>query len=277
MKKIEIKCKLTHKRGKPAKSHLIPRALTNLHKSQASRLQVSYDGKKDPRHDSWYDTDLCTEEGELILSKLDEYGIEELREQNLIWDSWGFCNKLRDVTGKNLSLSEEEEGIRIVNFSDLNRIKVFLLSILWRVAASKRIEMQDVSLTEEEIEKLRLIINNNRFDLVKYFPITLIQLSTKGPIHNRTPYTEMVSFEGREVKQARIYFDGLIARVSVDINDGKFSFLDGAEGQSCIICKSYEKSLQKDQMSELVQAHADPSFLHQKKELSSSIELIYRR
>lgn len=276
MKKIQIKCKLTHKTGKPAKSHLIPRALTNLHKSQKSRVEVGYKGQKETRHDSWYDLDLCTTEGELILSKIDDFGIEELREQRLIWDSWGPHNNLNEVVNKDLFLTDDEEGVRLITFNNPQKIEIFFLSLLWRAAASKRTEMQDVSLEESEIEKLRLIINDNKFEFIKEFPVTLIQLSTKGPIHNRTPYTENVLIEDVEIKQARIYFDGLIARISINPKDVEIPPLSGKEGKSLVICKSFEKSLSKDQIIELAHAHTDPNFLYQKKEIIIKIEEAYK-
>ncbi len=274
MKKLEIRCALTNKVGKPAKSHLLPKALTNLHKAQGPRIEAGYSGQKERRHDSWYDINLCTEDGESVLAKIDDFGIEELREHHLIWDSWAINQELSSVTKNEVFLDAEEDGARIVKFSDLDKIKVFFLSLLWRCAASKRPEMKDVVLSTDEIEKLRKIVNGEKFELEKLFPITLIQLSTKGPIHNRTPYTEIASFGIRKIRQARIYFDGLIARIGIDINDDSLSSLNGNEKKSLILCKNYENSLQNEHIQALVLAQTSATFLFIKNEFSRAIELM---
>lgn len=273
MNNKEIICKLTLKKGKFVKSHLLPRALTNLHKTQESRIEIDFQGKNRIAHDSWYDYNLCTEEGEKILSKLDEFGIEELREHNLTWDSWGIHKKLRETTSQGIELIDGEDGIRVVKFSDLLKIKIFFLSLLWRVSASNRKEMEHVSLTEDEIEKLRLIINEKQVELVDYFPITLIQLSTKGPIHNRVPYTEFVEFEEEAIiaKQARIYIDGLIIRISINIKNKNLSLMDAKDKNSLIICKCYDESLQKVQIEALVEAHTNPLSIFKQKDICLAI------
>lgn len=280
MKNINGICKLTQTKGTFVKSHLLPRALTNLHKSQEPRIQVDFKGQTNIVHDSWYDYNLCTKDGEAILADLDAHGIEELREHNLIWDSWGFSNRLSAVTSTGLQLDSNEEGTRVIKFKDPLKIKIFFLSLLWRAAASNREEMEDVSIQKNDIENLRLIINNNRLDLIENFPIALVQLSTKGPIHNRTPYiTEFeVELDGvkKTIKQARIYIDGLIIRITINSSNNDITFIDSEDGTSLIICKNFENSYQKSEMSDLSDLILNPDRLFEKNLINKAIDHLFK-
>lgn len=271
-------CKLTKKTGQFVKSHLLPKALTNLHKSKKPRIQVDFKGQIDTVHDGWYDHNLCTKDGEDILAELDTYGIDELREHHLIWDSWGLSNKLSETTASGLQLDSNEEGLRILKFTEPLKIKLFFLSLLWRTAASDRKEMEEISISSEEIEILRLIIAENRRDLIDKFPITLVQLSTKGPVHNRTPYiTEFdVEFNGspKKITQVRIYFDGLIVRITLNATKDDITFVDSNDGTSTIVCKNFENSYQNSEMSELFESNKNPSYLFEKCPINNAINYL---
>lgn len=268
------KCKLTQKAGDFVKSHLLPKALTNLHKSNKPRVQVDYLGKINRVHDSWYDYNLCTKEGEKILENLDTLGIEELREHNLIWDSWGPHNNLRETTTKDLYLDNCEEGVRIIKFNNLLIMQLFFLSLLWRTAASERNEMKDISISKKEIEMIRSIIADNKHELIEKFPIVLVQLSTKGPIHNRTPYITEFEIEGfpSKIRQARIYIDGLIIRIGINIEYKALSFFNSDNENGLVICKNFHNSLQNEELLELFEAHTNASYLFKKKSIFNAID-----
>jgi hypothetical protein len=83
-------CKLTGEKGKFVKSHIIPAALT----TPEGTGPLTQGGRGRPpirRWSSWYDPCLVTQAGEAILAEYDNWAIQELRKNKLIWSSWGRC------------------------------------------------------------------------------------------------------------------------------------------------------------------------------------------
>lgn len=210
-------CALTKKKGVYAKSHLIPRALTFISKKGEMRKEMGLTTPPKKRFDSWYDKELCIQEGESILEKIDDDGIKELRKHKLIWSGW-------PTIGEPLSdLMRDERapcyGIRCVQITKPKKLQLFFLSLLWRAAATHIKEFDTVQLSESEIEDLRCRVNNKDVGNMEDYPIRLFQLITKDTevVHNRTPIRETESIKlpnGEfEFDYVRFYFDGLIAHI----------------------------------------------------------------
>jgi hypothetical protein len=86
-------CKLTGTHGKFVKCHIIPAALTPP-EVKGDPLHQGGQGRSVRRISSWYDKALVTRAGEEFLRDLDTWGIRELRQQKLIWSSWGAHTEL---------------------------------------------------------------------------------------------------------------------------------------------------------------------------------------
>lgn len=210
-------CKLTHRPGPFVKSHLIPEALTRPTVAGSPLVQYGEGRRPGQRWTSWYDAELVTREGEDVLSALDTWAIAALRERRLVWSGWGEA----------LALGEDHEvlngsfGAREIDGIDTDRLRLFFLSLLWRCAASSREEVASITLPPDDLERLRRTVLGLEVPTQDFYPVQLTQLSTRGVMHNQTPYPDMrflpdvddPSAPGMDVPIYRFYMDGLIAHV----------------------------------------------------------------
>ena len=216
-------CALTRRPGKLVKSHIIPEALT---KPTAGSPLVQHGIERTPsqRWSSWYDSQLVTAEGEKVLSDLDGWGIRELRRLRLVWSGWEHPSELElqeDFLGPSRWIAT-----RRVRSSDWRLLRRFLHSVLWRSAASTRSEFAEVSLPAERLESLRLAVLGEFEPPELFLPMYFVQLSSKGPMHNRTPYPDVLedlNLQGDAPASAgiptlRFYFDGLVVNFVTEIS-----------------------------------------------------------
>lgn len=213
-------CQLTKRQGPFVKCHLIPKALTKPSISGNHFLQSTHGEKVSRRWSSWYDDKLVIRKGEDVLEKLDNWGIRELRNGQLIWSGFDKTGVLPDQ----VSPPHPTHGFRNIVGLDPSRLRLFFLSLLWRAAASKQKEFEQIDLPPNDLERLRLMILNNNPAPISFYPAVLVQLSTKGPAHNRSPFLDEALIPAQSdtppIKQQsyRFYFDGLIAHMYLKNN-----------------------------------------------------------
>lgn len=255
------KCRLTGGEGKFVDSHLIPRALTKHHAPGKPFIQTRGLLRPIRRQTSWYDPGLVIREGEDVLAKHDGWAIQELRKHRLIWDSWGLRRQL--------SASDHElidgtpYGLRHIEGIDPDKFRLFFLSLLWRAAATDMQEFREVHIDAADIEILRgLVVDQNPGD-PDFFPITLMQLSTRGPQHNHAPIAQnkvIPALGGQPAETVpifRFYFDGLIAHFTRDFKPGfSEAYLGpqavGHSSKLLIPTVTYNASFQNENLSELM-------------------------
>lgn len=235
------RCKLTGEVGPFVKSHLLPRALTLPRSGGEAFPQIHSGERPKKRRDSWYDLQLVTQAGEDILTSYDTFGISELRRLKLIWQSWGPMCKL--ATADHVVLADGY-GMRRITFSDPPRMRLFLLSLLWRAAASELSEFQEISLSFSDLRRLRNVVCFGRVPTSDFFPASLIQLSELGIQHNHGPFRQVKkgvrigNYRSRDLKIFRFYFDGLIVHFHVrpqrDELEGMEPSLVGHEGATML-------------------------------------------
>lgn len=221
-------CKLTQTRGKFTRSHILPKALTRA-EGLAPGLTQYGQGKAERRSSSWYDPAMVTEAGEKILSNYDDWGIKTLREYKMVWSGWGPMESLSDVR----FIPGTPWGQRKIEFRDVEvprRLRLFLLSILWRAAATVRSEFAEITLSSEHLEKLRAMVLKEEPEPLDFYPATLVQLSTLGTRHNMAPIasTKQIPPVGEKAGWNepifRFMIDGLIihfSRLSIEENAAK--------------------------------------------------------
>ena len=256
-------CKLTGKTGKYVDSHLIPKALTRPEKRGRPFLEAGQGTRPIKRHSSWYDNHLVTDQGEKILSVIDDWAINKLREHRLVWSGWGPIVSLLDIE----VIKGTDWAVRTRTDSEWPQLRLFFLSLLWRAAASSRKEFDDVELPHDDLERLREMVVNGDSGPIEFYPIQLMQLSTRGEIHNQTPFQDVKTIPAidgvpeHQVPIIRFYFDGLIAHIDTrpekEIEDANLGslFLGFAEDLT-ITTVSYEASFQRENM-EAIKAEAD--------------------
>ena len=259
--KPEGVCALTRRTGRYVASHIIPKALTNLSPSGEMRLEVGLNLPIRKRYDSWYDERLVIRNGEDILSEIDNEAIRYLRLHKLIWSGWEGKRLLEE------SLEQVEGyGIRSLEIS-AQTLQLFFLSLLWRAAASSRAEFRDVRLSPDVLEDLRLRILMKQPGDLRDYPVQLVQLTTLGDLHNRTPLLEecelpIEGWAGIKVPYARFYFDGLVARVHLPSPRQlpedylKTCMGLGDDDRTLIVCIPYEDSRAFSNLKESIQASA---------------------
>lgn len=212
-------CKLTLTDGVYVKSHIIPVALTRLPTNGKKIVQSGIGLGVKSRFVSWYDDKLVTRAGENILEKIDTSAINILRNNQLIWSSWG-----SDKSSLSSDFVDEfgELTFRMIRFTQAKELQLFFLSVVWRSAVTQRPEFSEVHLSNEIVEDLRSRVVSQDSGTLSDYPVQLFQIVTKGTLHNRTPVLEskIVEFEPddrREINYVRVYFDGLVAHVHLPL------------------------------------------------------------
>jgi len=210
-------CTLTHRPGAFVKSHLLPEALTRSTVQGAPLVQYGEGRRPGQRWTSWYDAELVTRDGEDVLSALDTWAIAALRQHKLVWSGWGDATQLGDLH----EAIAGSFGARQLIGLDTARLRLFFLSLLWRAAASTRAEFAAITLPADDLEALRRIVLGREAPAPDFYPVQLVQLSTRGVMHNQTPYPDVrwlpdvedPSGPGTYVPIYRFYLDGLIAHI----------------------------------------------------------------
>ena len=217
-------CALTKQTGLFVKSHILPKALTKPSVSGAPLLQSTQGKGYKKRFSSWYDKNLVIQQGEDILGKIDDAAIKALRQNMLVWSSWHFCTPVFDP----LSQNSTDHSIRIFVPSSPKLLHKFFVSVAWRACESHLPDMKEAFAQDEHVELMRQSIVSETDLAPNFFPVSLIQLTTKGEAHNHTPIHDIVKppdYIGERLQEnsweiIRIYLDGLIAHVHLNPQKG---------------------------------------------------------
>ncbi len=250
-------CKLTGKQGRFVRSHLLPKAVTrpSIH---GNRLIEGGRGLAPrTRWDSWYDDELVTRAGEDILARYDSWAMRELTRLQLIWKSWGPATSfVESIVAKE---GMPSFGLRKVSCENASMLRLFFLSLLWRAAATKRAEFQDVQIASDNMERLRRMVREGDPNPLDFYPTTLLQIASRGPMHNLVPI-EMDSMvdtgDGvmHRVHVFRFYFDGLISRMhpSMTVTKELEPFIVGGGSELVVQMQLLEDSFQFGNLQRLV-------------------------
>ena len=253
---MENVCKLTGSHGKFVKCHILPKALTKPAITGKPFIQGGTGLRPVRRWSSWYDQNLVTRDGENILSDLDDWAIKFFRRERLVWSGWG---PLINIYGLCDILDDTNRGIREIELSNPKRLQLFILSILWRAAMSNMDEFSEIQISVSEIDKITSILLGEIEIPSHFFNSNLIQLSSRGVVHNQTPVAMekqiLKEFGSSKSKQKffRFYIDGLIIHINKNIenNDNGIDYGDHTVGNSnklIIITIPFESSFQYDNL-----------------------------
>lgn len=252
---LEGQCALTDKIGPFVKSHIIPQAFTRPSEKGSPLYQSTRGRGGQRRWSSWYDQKLVVRQGEDILSDIDDKAIKALRKYQLVWSGWTVFRPYFN----NIQISMPHHGFRRLKIDDPAVIIRFALSIAWRASASSLPDMKDATVDSDTQEKLKNIVLGEKIEGPSPFPVSLIQISTLGEIHNQSPYVDfkpIINLDGKSSNKSekimRIYLDGLIFHVHLSsISDERlkdnFIFL-GASDEAFITSVSYEASFQYENL-----------------------------
>lgn len=201
-------CKLTEKKGVFVKSHLIPKALTRLSRVGEKAIEAGPVIGPKRKPEGWYDKQLVISEGERILESYDTAGIRELRRLGLIWSSATHCLD----AAKKVSIAGEQDLLEIA-CSHPKRLRMFILSLLWRAAATALPAFSHFELPEGERLFLRRLLAENSAGLVDEFCTIFTVLGGPGAQHNHTPIRDKLILNDLQLTYSRFYFDGLVIHI----------------------------------------------------------------
>ncbi|HAV4459572.1 TPA: hypothetical protein ACIFCT_002740 [Acinetobacter baumannii] len=261
MKKFGI-CKLTGEYGQFIKSHLIPQALTKPEIKGGIMKEIGEGLRAKKATSSWYDSEIVTKHGEDILTEFDTAAIKELRKHKLIWSSWNDSELPENLMDK----ISDIHGIRKLEEVDHKTLRLFILSLLWRSCVSQRAGFNEICLPEDELRILKEMLINRDAGQYFYFPITLIQLSTKGKIHNQTPFIDELIVKpifDEDIEKSypiiRYYFDGLVVhiRLTKDEESAKNvgNLFIGNDKDLLLTTVTYDESFQNQNMKAIQNRH----------------------
>lgn len=252
------RCALTQKNGKFVKCHILPQSFTKPSVSGAPLYQSSQGDGEKRRWSSWYDKNLVTREGEDILSEIDDKAIKQLRKHQLVWSSWTVFRPHFEKFSPMLP----NHGLRRVKIDDSNSLIRFALSVAWRASASSMPDMRYATLDPEMENSLKDYVLGREIKGASSFPVSLIQISTRGEIHNHSPYVsdkqifDLENSNRDPLKIMRIYVDGLVLHVHLsplpeDHIQGNPLYL-GASDHALVTAVTYEASFQYENMLHLM-------------------------
>lgn len=250
-------CKLTGTKGTYIKCHLLPRALTVPPERGEVRVEAGEGRLPIARYDSWFDKTIVTRKGEDIFEALDTFAIAELRRQKLVWSSWAEYENVCPIGSDRI---DDQWGLRHVEFSDPERLRLFCLSLLWRAATTNLTGFSTITLPPSRLGLLTDMLLSNRATPFEHFPVHLIQLRTRGGWHNQSPIKQIKRFADadgaeREMGTFRFYMDGLVIHIDDEVDDPvhwRFKGIAlGEASKQTVLTMPFEKSFQ----DELITGH----------------------
>jgi hypothetical protein len=161
-------CKLTGKSSEFIKSHLLPKALTSLGVAGERRISGGQGSRPKRSWTSWYDEELVVKEGEEILADYDNWAIAELRRLELVWSGWGTKSSLPLETPEWFDPKLKGFGLRVVECANPEKLRLFFLSLLWRAAASTLPEFGEINLEQDELERLRTMVQWSAMEILDH-------------------------------------------------------------------------------------------------------------
>lgn len=245
--------------GPFVKAHLIPSALSSPSPKGHPLYQVGNGSRPTKRWTSWYDDSLVTASGEKILADLDDWLIRFLRRERLVWSGWERGERRLPQTLFDAGPDEYWRGVRILECEEPETLGRAVLSIIWRTCASKLRDMAEVKIKNSVARRIRSMVLGKTPYEFDYIPITFIQITTKGQIHNHTPIRMRRPLQEGKPQSAEIlryYFDGLVIHAfpyKKRFSPQEFGGLMlNASGKIGVIGVSYETSFQREILDDAV-------------------------
>lgn len=250
--KIERKigvCRLTGIQGNLLSVHLMPSAHTFLSESAEPQVDTAFAETLTRTPVIWQDDELCVAQGVDILQSIDTAAIKQLRHHRLIWS--GFENDAPFSEGELIKLNASTSA-RMVSLGTADWLRLFLLSMVWRAAASTQPEFGTLRISPTDLEELRLRIVKKDPGDARHYPIVLYQIVNRGLPTNQRPVMEQspLKVAGADgsvnVPYVRLHLDGMIAHVylarDIPLHEDVLGLFVGIGSESIVFAKESEGS-----------------------------------
>lgn len=200
--KVSRVCSLCNTEQRLVKAHIIPESFYKELYDSGHKFNEIKDQNLDRltrRSSGLYDTEILCQKCDNELSrKYDDYGAKVF---------WGYHNlklEIRDYFDSN----DPRVRWRVVKNVDVVRLKIFLLSILWRASLSKLDFFKSVDLGSHHSSKLKDIITKGVS--TDDYSILLIHYATDEPIARR-----VLSSIFKHRSNGKIFYSALICGIMV--------------------------------------------------------------
>jgi hypothetical protein len=157
-------------------------------------------------------------------------------------------------------------GFRSISGIDFKRLRMFFLSLLWRAAETHRFEFSAIKLDDCDLDRLRTMVLTGNAEPIEFYPISLIQLSSRGFEHNFSASAEVKTYPAfeevpaRTIPHFRFYFDGLIAHFHREQAGQLDDTIIGARPKLLVTTVPFEGSYQFGKlMAAMIEADNFPS------------------
>jgi hypothetical protein len=127
---------------------------------------------------------------------------------------------------------------------------MFFLSLLWRAVETDRFEFSAIKLDDRDLDHPRTMVLTGNAEPIEFYPITLIQLSTRGFEHNFSASAEVKTNPAIEEVPARtiphfwFYFDGLVVHIHREAAGQLDDTIIGAREKLLVTTVAFEGSRQ---------------------------------
>ncbi len=141
-------------------------------------------------------------------------------------------------------------GHRSISGIDFKRLRMFFLSLLWRAAETDRFEFSAIKLDDRDLDLLRTMVLTGNAEPIAFYPISLIQISTRGFQHNFSAPVEVKTNPGfgmipdRTIPHFRFYFDGLVTHIHREAAGQLDDTIIGASPKLLVSTVAFESSRQ---------------------------------
>jgi hypothetical protein len=275
------KCLLSGTEGPLVQSHIIPKFLGDKALGQAHRIQYGAGTSPQLLFNSWSDNHICVAKGEERLRDLDTLAARIFRAHGLSWRHF-------PLSQKSERYAIEDTGVELIKVPgvDTNSLRLFLLSLLWRSAASSRFEFAEIEMKHEDLERLRSIVNGEVEPENSDWPSVLVLHTNKGEPQIHTPLAQTISvkelgLDAPDVPIFRFFLDGLV--VHMGRHPGDTALFDtwsdrvvGVSNDLLLIGRPYEGSRQELNLLHL-QRELEQTHPEQAERIYNSLESISRK
>ena len=212
-------CKLCGQNKVLIKAHIIPESFYNFlyNASHAFTEVLDNDGdpKKSRRRKGLYDsTILCKECDTRLGSLYDDYG------SRIFFGHKNSKMKINEVVGKN----DPRVRWREISNAEPGKIKLFLLSILWRAHISNLEFFKDVDLGLSHSKKIMKMISTSDAGKLDEYPILILQYSIKNSNSRK-----LLSSIKKYKKDGKTFYAALLSGVIVFWHISLYSISEGLE------------------------------------------------
>ncbi|MEO9614122.1 MAG: hypothetical protein ABJG86_14395 [Nitratireductor sp.] len=210
------------------------------------------------RPNSWYDRQLVTARGEKILAEYDTEGIQEIRRIGAVWSG-------RQDKSLQIQQVDTDTGVGHLTAKTDHpyKLRLFVLSLLWRSAATELEEFQNVQMSSEDLEYLRDLVVSGQSGRSDEFPTVFLCLRGPGLEHNHTPVRQKYESESSRLEIYRFYFDGLIILVGDKNAPDEFaremkSYLVGFQNEFFMMARPFKGSRQERDLLDVMIGEVGP-------------------